>query len=146
MGGWLVGAALPHEPVEWTTDPDRRVVHRALNAHVAAKAADLGRREHGHPGPQRAPGTGTPEVGGPTSFFGLETVRRLHGLNFVGFDVVEVLPAHDAAQVTQLLAATLAFEFVALAALKKERGAGTGCGAAHRPPPPCSAIADALPN
>ncbi len=67
--------------------------------------------------PSQAPGTGTPEVGGLTSLFGLEIVRRLGGLNFVGFDVVEVLPAHDVAQITQLLAATLAFEFVALAAL-----------------------------
>lgn len=69
--------------------------------------------------PSQAPGTGTPEVGGPASFFGLETVRRLDGLNFVGFDVVEVLPAYDLSQITQLLAATLAFEFVALAALRK---------------------------
>ena len=69
--------------------------------------------------PSQAPGTGTPEVGGPNSLFGLEIVRRLGGLNFVGFDVVEVIPAYDTAQITQLLGATLAFEFIALTALRQ---------------------------
>ncbi len=67
--------------------------------------------------PSQAPGTGTPEVGGPPSLFGLEIVRRLGGLNFAGFDVVEIIPAYDTAQITQL--ATLAFEFIALAALRQ---------------------------
>lgn len=69
--------------------------------------------------PSQAPGTGTPEVGGPNSLFGLEIVRRLGGLNFVGFDVVEVIPAYDTAQITQLLGATLVFEFIALTALRQ---------------------------
>ena len=69
--------------------------------------------------PAFAPGTGTPEAGGPTSAFGLETVRHLAGIAFAGFDVVEVLPAHDSAAITALLAATLAFEFLALIALSK---------------------------
>jgi len=68
--------------------------------------------------PAYAPGTGTPEVGGPTSAFGLDVVKHLSGMNFKGFDVVEVLPAHDSAQITALLAATLIFEFIALVALK----------------------------
>lgn len=42
--------------------------------------------------PAYAPGTGTPEVGGFTSLEGLELVRALKDLNFVGFDIVEVLP------------------------------------------------------
>lgn len=67
--------------------------------------------------PACAPGTGTPEVGGPTSAFGLEIVQHLAGMHIVGFDVVEVLPALDSAQITALLAATLVFEFVALVAL-----------------------------
>lgn len=68
--------------------------------------------------PAYAPGTGTPEVGGPTSTFGLDIVKHLSGMNFKGFDVVEVLPAHDSAQITALLAATLVFEFITLVALK----------------------------
>jgi agmatinase len=67
--------------------------------------------------PAYAPGTGTPEVGGPTSAFGLEIVQHLAGLHITGFDTVEVLPAFDNAQTTALLAATLVFEFLALVAL-----------------------------
>jgi agmatinase len=68
--------------------------------------------------PAYAPGTGTPEVGGPTSAFGLEIVQNLAGVPFVGFDTVEVLPALDPTQTTALLAATLIFEFIALVALR----------------------------
>jgi agmatinase len=67
--------------------------------------------------PAYAPGTGTPEIGGPTSAFGVEIVQHLAGLQIVGFDTVEVLPALDNAQTTALLAATLVFEFLALVAL-----------------------------
>ena len=82
--------------------------------------------------PAYAPGTGTPEVGGPTSAFGLEIVQRLAGTHFAGFDVVEVLPALDAGQVTALLAATLVFEFIALAALDKSRGTGPRANGARK--------------
>jgi len=67
--------------------------------------------------PAFAPGTGTPEVGGYTSSETLELVRALTGLNYIGFDIVEVLPTHDHAQVTALLAATLVHEFASHAAL-----------------------------
>ncbi|MHB8731279.1 MAG: agmatinase [bacterium] len=69
--------------------------------------------------PAFAPGTGTPEAGGPTSAFGLQVLRHLTGIPFVGYDVVEVLPAHDSAAITALLAATVVFEFLALIALSK---------------------------
>lgn len=69
--------------------------------------------------PAFAPGTGTPEAGGPTSAFGLQVLRHLTGMPFVGYDVVEVLPAHDSAAITALLAATVVFEFLALIALSK---------------------------
>ncbi|MFD2611032.1 agmatinase [Paenibacillus gansuensis] len=67
--------------------------------------------------PAFAPGTGTPEVGGFTSSETLDLVRSLSGLNYVGFDVVEVLPGYDPSQVTSLLAATLVHEFAAHIAL-----------------------------
>ena len=73
--------------------------------------------------PAYAPGTGTPEVGGPTSAFGLDIVKNLVGAHIVGFDTVEVLPALDNAQTTALLAATLIFEFIALVALDPSREA-----------------------
>lgn len=69
--------------------------------------------------PAFAPGTGTPEVGGFTSFQALEMVRGLNGLNLVGFDLVEVNPLFDHGEITSLLAANLAFEFLSLLALKR---------------------------
>lgn len=69
--------------------------------------------------PAYAPGTGTPEVGGPTSADGLELVRGLAGLNFVAFDVVEVYPQYDPAGITAELAANVVYEMISLLALKR---------------------------
>jgi agmatinase len=67
--------------------------------------------------PAFCPGTGTPEVGGPTSAQALNYLRALRGVNFVGFDVVEVSPTYDSAgQVTALLAANVLFEMLSLVA------------------------------
>ena len=70
--------------------------------------------------PAFAPGTGTPEVGGLTSSEAIELIRGLKGLNFVGFDVVEVLPDYDVAEITALLAANVIYEFLSLIALNKK--------------------------
>jgi agmatinase len=68
--------------------------------------------------PAYAPATGTPEVGGLTSFEALSLVRGLRGLPLVGGDVVEVSPPFDGpGQVTSLLAANLLFELLSLLAL-----------------------------
>jgi agmatinase len=75
--------------------------------------------------PAFAPGTGTPEVGGPSSAQAIEIVRGLRGIDFVGFDVVEVIPAYDTAEQTALLAAHLGFEMMSLVALRRlEKGGG----------------------
>lgn len=71
--------------------------------------------------PAYAPGTGTPEVGGPTSHEGMEFVRGLDGLDLVGFDLVEVLPAYDSGQITAIAASSVIFEMISLIALKKQR-------------------------
>jgi len=62
--------------------------------------------------PAFAPGTGTPEVAGLTSREVIELVRGLRGLPLVGFDIVEVCPAYDSAEITALLAANLVYEFL----------------------------------
>lgn len=62
--------------------------------------------------PAFAPGTGTPEVAGLTSREIVGLVRGLSGLSFAGFDIVEVAPAYDSAEITALLAANLAYEFL----------------------------------
>jgi agmatinase/guanidinopropionase len=69
--------------------------------------------------PAFAPGTGTPEVGGFTSYDALQLVRGLQGLNLVGFDLVEVSPPYDHGDITAILASNIAFEFLSLIARKK---------------------------
>ncbi len=71
--------------------------------------------------PAYAPGTGTPELAGFTSWEALELVRGLRGMNFRGFDLVEVLPAYDHANITAFAGAGIMWQFISLLA----------CGAAH---------------
>ena len=69
--------------------------------------------------PAYAPGTGTPEAGGPSAHDMLAVVRGLTGIDFIGFDVVEVIPAFDPAGQTATLAANLAYEMLSLVALRR---------------------------
>ena len=69
--------------------------------------------------PAFAPGTGTPEVGGPSSREALTYVRSLAGLDFRGFDCVEVSPPFDPAAVTAFVAANACFEMISLLALAR---------------------------
>ena len=64
--------------------------------------------------PAFAPGTGTPEVGGLTTWQTQAIMRRLHGLHFIGMDLVEVCPAYDVAEITALAGATMAWEYLSL--------------------------------
>jgi agmatinase len=67
--------------------------------------------------PAFAPATGTPEVGGPSSGEALDFVRALAGIDFRGFDVVEVSPSYDGpGQPTALLAANVAYAMLGLVA------------------------------
>ncbi|MTT32196.1 agmatinase [Terrilactibacillus sp. BCM23-1] len=70
--------------------------------------------------PAFAPGTGTPEIAGFSSTEAQSMLRRLAGINFVGFDIVEVLPALDPTEITALTAATVVFEFLSLLAIAKK--------------------------
>ena len=70
--------------------------------------------------PAYAPGTGTPEVGGFTSLEALDLVRKIKDLNFVGFDLVEVLPAYDHGEISAYLAANIVFEYLSILAVKKK--------------------------
>ncbi|SHF03967.1 agmatinase [Seinonella peptonophila] len=71
--------------------------------------------------PAYAPGTGTPEVGGPTSYEALSYVRGLDGINLKGFDLVEVLPAYDSGEITAVVASNVAYEMITLVAMQKRR-------------------------
>ena len=66
--------------------------------------------------PAYAPATGTPEIGGFTTWEAQDLLRRLAGLHYVAFDVVEVIPAYDVADNTSFVAANIVYEFLALPA------------------------------
>lgn len=62
--------------------------------------------------PAYAPGTGTPEVGGPSSYHTLQLLRALGPLNYRGIDIVEVAPPYDHADITSHAASVVAFELM----------------------------------
>jgi guanidinopropionase len=66
--------------------------------------------------PAFAPGTGTPEVGGFTTWEAQTMIRGLQGLNLVGGDVVEVSPPFDPTGVTALTGAAMLFELLCVLA------------------------------
>lgn len=67
-------------------------------------------------GPVYAPGTGTPEIGGITTYDAQRMLRGLRGLNLIGGDVVEVSPPFDPSGNTALVAVTMMFEILCLLA------------------------------
>jgi guanidinobutyrase len=71
--------------------------------------------------PAFAPGTGTVEMGGLSTWQALEIVRGCAGLNLIGADLVEVSPPFDMAGGTALIASNLLFEM--LCALPKAQKA-----------------------
>jgi agmatinase len=74
--------------------------------------------------PAYAPGTGTPEVGGPTSYQAIQLIRALGPLDYRSIDIVEVAPPYDHADITSHAAAVIAFELlgqVAAGRLKDEK-------------------------
>ncbi|MFL5258885.1 MAG: agmatinase [Hyphomicrobiales bacterium] len=62
--------------------------------------------------PVYAPGTGTPEVGGFTTFQAQQMLRALRGLNIMGADVVEVSPPFDPSGLTAYAGVTMMFELL----------------------------------
>lgn len=72
-----------------------------------------------------APGTGTPEICGFSTWEAQQLVLEgLRGFNFVGFDLVEVLPASDSpGKITAFAAAGIVYDFISLIALncKKQK-------------------------
>ena len=77
--------------------------------------------------PSYAPGTGTPEIGGVTSFQAQQVVRELAGVNLVGADLVEVSPPFDSAGGTAWLGVSIMFELMCVLATSiaaRRQGAG----------------------
>ena len=66
--------------------------------------------------PTFAPGTGTPEIGGPNSFQAQQVIREMRGVNLIGADLVEVSPPFDPEGQTAWLGASLMFELLCVLA------------------------------
>jgi guanidinopropionase len=66
--------------------------------------------------PAFAPGTGTPEIGGPNSYQALQVARLLDGVNIAGADLVEVSPPFDQSGGTAFLAVSIMFEMLCVMA------------------------------
>ncbi len=71
--------------------------------------------------PTFAPGTGTPEVGGPNSFQALQVCRELAGVNIIGADMVEVSPPFDTTGNTAFLGVSIMFEILCVMAANQKR-------------------------
>jgi agmatinase len=127
LRGTLYGASDEEEPkqlgfdaITWEElqrlEPDRYAerVRSRVGDHPAFLSFDVDFVD-----PAFAPGTGTPEVGGPTSAQALSYLRSLTGIDFRGFDCVEVSPPYDPSEITAWLAASASFEMLSLKALWK---------------------------
>lgn len=62
--------------------------------------------------PAFAPGTGTPEIGGPDTYTAQKLVRGLEGVNIVGADMVEVSPPFDQSGGTAWVGVSIMFELL----------------------------------
>lgn len=70
--------------------------------------------------PAYAPGTGTPIIGGFSTADTLKLLRlALPGLNIKGFDLVEVAPQYDTANITVLAGARIISEFLSITSYNK---------------------------
>ena len=74
--------------------------------------------------PAFAPGTGTPEIGGLTSFEAQRLVRGLSGVEVIGGDMVEVSPPFDPSGSTALVGASILFELLCVTAEAMARRRG----------------------
>jgi agmatinase/guanidinopropionase len=68
--------------------------------------------------PAYAPGTGTPVIGGLTTYETQRILRALKIKKLVAADVVEVSPPYDQSQITALAAVDVIFEFLGIMATK----------------------------
>jgi len=71
--------------------------------------------------PAFAPGTGTPVSGGLTSREAMMILHALGPIDFVGFDVMEVAPPYDHADITAIAGSTMAMTMICVEAEKRRK-------------------------
>ena len=121
-----IGIRSPVDPevMRWTLDQGVLVIdaEQAQEHRPAAIASEIVGRLDSGPAylsfdidaldPAFAPGTGTPEVGGLSTYQAQSILRRLGGIDFRGMDLMEVSPPYDHAEITALAGATLVWEYL----------------------------------
>ena len=128
------GTQYDHEDLDFAKAVGIRVIkieefHQRGVADVMAEARDIVGADKTYVSydidfvdPTFAPGTGTPEVGGPNSFQALQVVRELAGVNVVGADLVEVSPPFDPSGGTAFLGVSIMFELICQMAVVIDAG------------------------
>jgi agmatinase len=106
---WLDAAWVHKNGVDAVVDETRKIVAD----HPAYLTFDIDCLD-----PSFAPGTGTPVVGGLSTFQAQSIIRGLTEINLLAMDIVEVAPAYDHAEMTSLAAASLALDYLCLRAHK----------------------------
>jgi len=100
---------------EMTIPSIKELIHQRVGDHPVFVSFDIDFLD-----PAFAPGTGTPEIGGFSTYEAQQLVRTLKGLQVKGFDFVEVLPDRDVTKTTSLAAANICYEFISLIAVNKK--------------------------
>ncbi len=118
------GTAYNTEDIEWGLEQGIRIIRveelfdRGISDVMAEVRQIVGNQatyctyDIDYVDPTFAPGTGTPEIGGPNSFQAQQVIRELAGVNLIGADLVEVAPPFDASGGTAWLGISLVFELM----------------------------------
>ena len=122
------GTAYNYDDIEWGESQGVRIIRieelfdRGITAVMDEARAIVGDRptycsfDIDFVDPTYAPGTGTPEIGGPNSFQAQQVIRALRGVDLVGADLVEVSPPFDRSGGTAWLGVSLIFELMCVLA------------------------------
>ncbi|MBQ4826602.1 agmatinase [Leisingera sp. HS039] len=118
------GTAYNTEDIEWGLEQGIRIIRveelfdRGIKEVMAEVRSILGSQpayctyDIDFVDPTYAPGTGTPEIGGPNSFQAQQVIRELAGVTLIGADLVEVSPPFDESGGTAWLGVSLMFELM----------------------------------
>jgi len=122
------GTAYNYDDIEWGESQGVRIIRieelfdRGITAVMDEARAIVGDRptycsfDIDFVDPTYAPGTGTPEIGGPNAFQAQQAIRALRGVDLVGADLVEVSPPFDPSGGTAWLGVSLMFELMCVLA------------------------------
>ena len=122
------GTAYNYDDIEWGESQGVRIIRieelfdRGITAVMDEARAIVGDRptycsfDIDFVDPTYAPGTGTPEIGGPNAFQAQQVIRALRGVDLVGADLVEVSPPFDPSGGTAWLGVSLIFELMCVLA------------------------------